>query len=111
MDEVNFASDSNEPVHYGSMWLAKNDNENLNYQLDYDHDPIVIRKKAKEKIVQTQYVSLRYLRPPSLPSPGDIIVKEDPEKLATPLPPLVIRRHFPKPPTPEPLTYREGIFF
>jgi len=81
MRDFNFKNDSNEPIHYGSISVSKSDKDFLNYQLNFDHEPIVYRKKPTEKIVQTQTISLRYLRPPSLPSPGDIIVEQEPEKL------------------------------
>jgi hypothetical protein len=81
MDDFGFQSDSGEQIHYGSICVSKSDQNLLNYELSFDREPIVYRKKPTEKIVQTQNVSLRYLRPPSLPNPGDIIVKQEPDKL------------------------------
>ena len=60
-------------VHFGSIGIGKQ-NDYYEYQLNYDPDPIVIRKKPTEKLVYTQNVSFRYLRPPSVPPAGDIVI-------------------------------------
>ena len=39
-----------------------------------DTNPIVIRKPSA-KVTQTQKVSLKYLKPPRLRTPGDIIIR------------------------------------
>jgi len=42
--------------------------------LNNDTNPIVIRKPSA-KVVQTQKISLKYLMPPRLRTPGDIIIR------------------------------------
>ena len=52
---------------------------------------------------------MRYLRPPTPPAPGDIVIVEEcgVGKAAPPAPPLIIRQRPVVPRTPEPLVLRE----
>jgi hypothetical protein len=38
-----------------------------------------------------QEMTVRYLRPPTPPEPGEIVIKLEPNKVAPPAPPIVIR--------------------
>jgi hypothetical protein len=51
---------------------------------------------------------IRYLRPPTPPAPGEIVIKQEANILTQPAPPLVIRQQPPRPVTPEPLIIREA---
>lgn len=53
-------------------------------------------------------MTIRYLRPPTPPEPGEIVIKLEANKLTPPAPPIVIRQQPPKPVTPEPLIIREA---
>ena len=109
MIEFDFDADTKQTSPtYGSINISDQENY-LKYELNFD-DPIIIKKKPTEKIIQTQFVSVRYLRPPNLPPTGDLIIEEEPERAATPLTPLVVRRQPPRPNTPEPILIREGMF-
>ncbi|CAF0766482.1 unnamed protein product [Brachionus calyciflorus] len=77
------------------------------YKLNIDPDPEVIHKKPLDKVRYTQDVSVRYLEPPSLPKPGDIIIRQLPNRQIAPAPPLVVRQTPPTPITPAPLVIRE----
>ncbi len=50
---------------------------------------------------------MRYLKPPTPPPPGDIIIKQECNYTCAPTPPLIIRQQPPRPCTPEPLVIRE----
>lgn len=50
---------------------------------------------------------MRYLRPPTPPAPGDIVITQEPNVVTPPAPPLVIRQQPARPTTPEPLVIRE----
>jgi hypothetical protein len=45
------------------------------YGIHYDPDPKVIMKKMSKNIEYVQEMIIRYLRPPTPPAPGEIIVK------------------------------------
>lgn len=61
------------------------------YEINYDRNPKIIKKKMKEKIDQNLFIGINYLRPPTPPKPGDIIIREDPPRQAPPLSPIVKR--------------------
>lgn len=77
------------------------------YKLNYDENPEFVLKKPREKITYKQEVGIRYLRPPSPPPPGDLIIIQEKDTFETPLPPLVIRQQPPRPITPPPIIVRE----
>lgn len=47
------------------------------YQINDDPQPEVIRKRTDQKIVYQQEVAIRYLRPPTPPSPGEILIQKE----------------------------------
>ena len=59
-------------------------------QLNHDPNPIVIRKKP-QPIEQIQNVHLKFLKPPPLPPPGDIVIHQEPDIQLPAEPPLYIR--------------------
>lgn len=77
------------------------------YKLNSDPNPEVIRKKPNEKIRYQQSLSVRFLEPPKAPKPGDIVVKQLPNRQIAPAPPLVVRQAPPRPASPSPLILRE----
>ena len=42
-------------------------------------------------------MAVRYLKPPAPPAPGEIIIKQEPNKPVAPAPPLIIRQQPPRP--------------
>jgi len=79
------------------------------YKINYDPNPIIIRKQIPvEMPTYKQQVIVRYLRPPTPPSPGPLIIKEVREAQAAPAPPLVIRTRAPREKTPPPIVIREA---
>jgi len=78
------------------------------YRLNVDNNPKVIRKKPQEKIHYLQQVAVRYLKPPPPPRAGDIIIKQLRDKQVAPAPALVVRQAPEKPATPPPIVLREA---
>ena len=96
------------------IWLNKSEVTNWRgdkpineYPINTDTNPEII-KKTSNSIEYIQELAIRYLRPPTPPSPEPIVItEEEPTRLPCP-PPIVIRQQPPRPPTPEPLIFREA---
>jgi hypothetical protein len=78
------------------------------YQINEDANPEVIRKRTDQTLIYEQEVAVRYLRPPTPPPPGEILIKQEKNIPTPPAPPLVIRQQPPRPETPAPLIVREA---
>ncbi len=78
------------------------------YPINDDACPEIIKKKSCKKLEYNQEIAIRYLKPPAPPSPGEIIIKQEPNKPTAPAPPVIIRQQPPRPCTPEPLVIREA---
>ena len=78
------------------------------YQINEDLSPEIIRKQTEQRLIYEQEVAVRYLRPPTPPPPGEIIIKQEKNIPTPPAPPLVIRQVPPRPETPAPLVVREA---
>ncbi|CAF2482099.1 unnamed protein product [Rotaria sp. Silwood2] len=79
------------------------------YKINYDPNPIIIRKQIPvEMPTYKQQVIVRYLRPPTPPSPGPLIIKEIREPQPAAAPPIVIRTRAPREKTPPPIVIREA---
>jgi hypothetical protein len=78
------------------------------YLINEDLNPEVIRKKTEQRIIYEQEVAVRYLRPPTPPPPGEILIRQEKNIPTPPAPPLVIRQVPPRPETPAPLVVREA---
>ena len=78
------------------------------YIINEDSNPEIITKKTQQNIEYIQELAIRYLRPPTPPAPGEIIITQETNSLVPPAPPLVIRQQPARPSTPEPLVIREA---
>ncbi len=78
------------------------------YKINEDPEPEIITKKSKQHIQYVQELAIRYLKPPTPPSPGEIIIKQLPNVVPAPAPPIILRQQPPRPCTPEPLVIREA---
>jgi hypothetical protein len=78
------------------------------YVINEDSNPEVIRKRTEQQLIYEQEVAIRYLRPPTPPPPGEILIKQEKNISTPPAPPLVIRQQPPRPETPAPLVIREA---
>jgi hypothetical protein len=78
------------------------------YSLNEDTRPRIITKRALKNLEYIQELAIRYLRPPTPPTPGDIVITQEANSIIPPAPPLVIRQQPPRPSTPEPLVLREA---
>lgn len=86
----------------------KGDIQIKDYPINEDPQPKVIRKKNNQKIEYIQELAIRYLKPPSVPPPGDIIINQLPSEVTPPAPPIIIRQQPRRPATPEPIVIREA---
>lgn len=77
------------------------------YPINEDPNPDLLCKRTNQEIEYVQEFAIRYLRPPTPPAPGDIIINQEPNIATSPAPPLIIRQQPPRPVTPEPLVIRE----
>jgi hypothetical protein len=62
------------------------------YTLNQDDNPQLIKKKVTHQLEYIQELAVRYLRPPTPAPPGEIIIKQEANKLTPPAPPIVIRQ-------------------
>ena len=97
------------------LWLNKQEILNwrgvipiTEYLINEDANPEIITKRSQEKIEYIQELAIRYLRPPTPPAPGEIVIKQEANICTPPAPPLVIRQQPARPSTPEPLVIREA---
>jgi Ca2+-binding EF-hand superfamily protein len=79
-----------------------------NYSVNMDENPDIITKRSEHKIEYIQELAIRYLKPPTPPSAGEIIINQEANQIHPPAPPLIIRQQPPRPSTPEPLIIREA---
>jgi hypothetical protein len=90
------------------QWCNKYETDSFNdYEINKDNKPNLIAKQNKAEIEYEQEIIVRYLRPPTPPTPGDIILKQERNLAATPPPPIVLRQQPERPETPQPLIIRE----
>lgn len=96
------------------LWANKSEAENWNgplplkeYPINNDNEPEVIKKRTDQTVIYEHEVAIRYLRPPTPPPPGELIIKQEKAVRPPPAPPVVIRQQPRKPETPPPLVVRE----
>ena len=97
------------------IWANKSESVNwlgpyplANYLINEDTNPEIIRKKTDQLLTYQQEIAIRYLRPPTPPAPGDIVIKVEEDIVAPAPPPLIIRQQPHRPATPPPLVIREA---
>merc|ERR1719360_205961 len=78
------------------------------YRIHEDANPQIITKKVEQQIEYVQELAIRYLRPPTPPAPGEIVISMESDKVTGPAPPLIIRQQPARAETPEPLVIREA---
>jgi len=78
------------------------------YLINEDANPEVIRKRTEQQLIYEQEIAIRYLRPPTPPPPGEILIRQEKNIPTPPAPPLIIRQQPPRPDTPPPLVVREA---
>lgn len=85
----------------------KGDLDIKDYTINVDNNPQIIAKKITNQTEYIQELCIQYLRPPTPPLPGDIIITQEKNVATAPAPPLIIRQQPMRPATPEPLIFRE----
>ncbi|CAF0986539.1 unnamed protein product [Brachionus calyciflorus] len=68
----------------------------------------IINLKPNIPIRYAQKIGIRYLEPPEIEKPGNLIIRQLPNKQIPPAPPLIIRQIPRKPPTPPPIYIRDA---
>lgn len=77
------------------------------YNLNEDNKPLILHKQMTQELEYVQELAVRYLRPPTPPSPGEIVITQEPSIPSQPAPPLIIRQVPRRMATPSPLIIRE----
>ena len=78
------------------------------YRIHQDANPQIVTKRVEQVLEYVQELAIRYLRPPTPPAPGEIIITQEPDYKTGPAPPLIIRQAAARAETPEPLVVREA---
>jgi hypothetical protein len=78
------------------------------YRIHEDANPQVVTKKFEQQVEYVQELAIRYLRPPTPPAPGEIVITQEANTNTGPAPPLIIRQAAARADTPEPLVVREA---
>jgi hypothetical protein len=78
------------------------------YKIYEDSNPQIINKRYTERFEYVQELAIRYLRPPTPPAAGEIVIVQEPNVATGPAPPLIIRQAAGRSSTPEPLVLREA---
>ena len=100
------------------VWANKSEVLNWNgpvpinqYRLNDDPHPEIIHKSISQPVEYTQDIQVKYLRPPTPPPPGDLIIKQEGGVALPPAPPQIIRQHAARPITPEPIVNIHNLKF
>ncbi|KAL7667355.1 hypothetical protein ACOME3_001794 [Neoechinorhynchus agilis] len=83
--------------------------DDISLKTFHEQSPVIIRKEYKQQYMEpyVQKIFFKYLKPPPVPEPGVIIIREiRPPRPPTPAP-IYIRERPKPPPTPPPLILRE----
>jgi hypothetical protein len=101
--------------HESGLWINKQEVINWkgvipieDYIINEDLNPQVITKRHEQALVYIQELAIRYLRPPTPPPPGEIIITQEINSVTPPAPPLILRQVPARSNTPEPLVIREA---
>lgn len=78
------------------------------YPINQDSKPQVISKRSNRTLQYVQELAIRYLRPPTPPPAGSVVIVQEPDLKTGPAPPVVIRVAAARPETPAPLIVREA---
>ena len=62
------------------------------YPIFQDLEPEIIIKKSQKQVEYIQGLAIRYLKPPTPPPAGDIIITQEPDVIIKPAPPIIIRQ-------------------
>lgn len=86
----------------------KGDLNIADYVINEDRNPQIITKKLTKQTEYIQELCIQYLRPPTPPAPGELIINQENDIPTPPAPPLILRQQPLRAATPEPLILREA---
>ena len=107
---------ASETLFFGQkyLWLNKSEVNAWKGEINLDHyvfnedkNPTIINKRVARDVEYIQEMAIQYLKPPTPPAPGEIIITQMPNLNVKPAPPLIIRQQPVRIQTPEPLVVRE----
>ena len=81
------------------------------YKLNEDASPDLITKTIHQPVEYTQDISVRYLKPPTPPPHGDLVIRQENDIVRPVAPPQIIRQLAPRPRTPEVTIPRKSFSF
>jgi hypothetical protein len=90
------------------LLIKRNGKGSLNHQVNEDENPEIIIKKLSQQLEYVQELAVLYLRPPTPPEPGEIVITQEANVIEKPAPPLILRQLPTRPETPEPLVDRKN---
>ncbi|CAF1197365.1 unnamed protein product [Rotaria sordida] len=96
----------NMPIDNNAIYQQQQQNIIDNVKINRQ-PPIVIRKKLPNNVTYKQNITVRYLKPPTPPPPGPLIIREVRPPPPPPQSPIQIRQRPPPCPSPPPLILRE----
>ena len=109
--------DENEEItvlNQRGLWLNRKESESWRsvvplseYTINSDSNPEIIVKQNNKELNYIQELAVRYLRPVTVPPPGEIVISQESDLVAQPAPPVIIRQVSSRPVTPEQLVVRE----
>lgn len=112
--EIDTSEEIEVPGHRG-LWANKHEvidwREEIplaQFQINQDQNPDIITKRSGVHLEYIQELAIRYLRPPTPPASGELIINQLRNELIPPAPPLIVRQQPLRPSTPEPLLVREA---
>jgi hypothetical protein len=89
-------------------WQSNNPDISLNdYKLNEDTRPDLITKTIHQPVEYKQDIQVKYLKPPTPPPHGDLIIRQENDIILPKAPPQILRQLAPRQRTPEPLIIRE----
>ena len=81
------------------------------YKLNEDATPDLITKTIHQPVEYTQDISVRYLKPPTPPPHGDLVIRQENDIVRPVAPPQIIRQLAPRPRTPEVFYLIKAVHF
>ena len=108
-EEIEVNGERGQLVNQAEVAAWRGDIPLSEYQINQDANPEVITKRAaNQNLEYVQELAVRYLRPPTPPAPGEILIQQENDVCTGPAPPLIIRQQPARPVTPAPLVIREA---
>jgi len=107
-EEINILGYAGEWINKSEAVAWRGDIPITKYEINKDSNPEIIMKRNTAVLEYVQELAIRYLRPSTPATPGDIVIIQEANKATKPAPPIIIRQQPARAVTPEPLVFREA---